>query len=526
MTRSIGTWGIVAALGLAACGDAGRETGDEASAGPTGVTLNPGTSGDAPTVAGSSGDAGTDSATGSGSNSNSDSDATTTPAPTTTEVTGDSSTGPAIPPGCGNGVVDGGEACDDGEGQNGAGKDCLADCTKNVCGDGDKGPLEACDEGAANGPDGGCSAECSINPSSCGDQSYMAALSILPVDVIIFIDNSGSMGNEILGVQTNINVNFANIFENSGIDYRVILVSRHGAVGAESVCIEAPLSGIPQGGCANPPAQPVFNPGKFYHYSVELASHDGLCKLLSAYDGTLADDFGLGVGGWQQWLRPEASKSFIVLTDDGVTCSFMGTNMDDNDNVNDGVTTGDKFDNLLLTLAPEQFGMDASSRRYQFYSIAGMPYNNPKDLPYEAKDPIVTGKCPTAVAPGSGYQQLSKVTNALRFPLCDTTSYSVIFQAIASGVIDSAALECEFPIPEAPEGKMLDTESIVVEFTPDGMGMPIQFTQVASLADCTPSSFYIDATTIYLCPAACDAIQGNIAAELSVNFTCEPIQAG
>lgn len=521
MTRGMGAWGVVMALGLAACGGEARETGDATSVGPSGPTLSPtGSSGDTPTGGGSSGDAGTDSAAASSSSSDGATTATTSTA--TTQAT----TGPAIPPGCGNGVLDPGEGCDAGEGENGPGKDCLADCTANVCGDGDKGPLESCDEGAENGPEGGCSAECSINPSSCGDQSYMASLTILPVDVIIFIDNSGSMGEEILGVQKNININFANIFEKSGIDYRVIMVARHGKLVDESVCIEAPLSGIPEGGCVAPPAKPVFNEGKFYHYSVEVASHDGLCKLLSSYDGTLPDDFGLGVGGWQQWLRTEASKSFIVLTDDGVTCTYQGTSLDDNDNVNDGVVAGDKFDQLLLTLAPEQFGADVSSRRYQFYSITGLPYNNPKDLPYEAKDPIVTGKCPTAEAPGSGYQELSKVTNALRFPLCDTTSYSVIFQAIANGVINSAALECEFAIPEAPEGKMLDTDSIVVEFTPDGMGVPTQFTQVASIDDCTPTSFYIDATTIHLCPAACEAIQGNLAAELAVNFTCEPIMAG
>lgn len=90
-------------------------------------------------------------------------------------------------------------------------------------------------------------------------------------------------------------------------------------------------------------------------------------------------------------------------------------------------------------------------------------------------------------------------------------------------MLDSVALECEFPIPETRE-RMLDTESIVVEFTPAG-GLPIQFTQVASIADCTPTSFYIDATTI-LYPAACDAIQGDAVAELGVNFTCEPIMAG
>lgn len=66
----------------------------------------------------------------------------------------------------------------------------------------------------------------------------------LPVDIIIVIDNSGSMSTEIKGVQDNINKNFAAILENSGLDYRVILVAAYGKYTSQRVCIEAPLSGI------------------------------------------------------------------------------------------------------------------------------------------------------------------------------------------------------------------------------------------------------------------------------------------
>ena len=521
MTHGYGRWavGLVALLG--ACGDAGG--GESTAEGVTGTTTLTNV-----TLTSSSGPGPTDASTsvsgsGGGGGSSSSGD-TPTDALTGTTVTGPGSTTMVGPGSCGDGVVDGDEGCDDGA-DNGPGKSCLADCTANVCGDGDKGPLEACDEGAMNGPDGGCSATCAINDSSCGDQSFEAELTPLPVDIIIVIDNSGSMGEEILGVQNNINVNFAQIFDASGVDYRVILVARHGDLDEENVCIEAPLSGIPQGGCANPPDQPVFNDGKFYHYSISVTSHDALCKLLNTYDGTSDDDFGLADGGWKQWLRPEATKSFIALTDDGVDCSYKGINFDDNDNAAAGPPTGEKFDQELLKLAPDQFG-DAENRNYQFYTISGMPFNDPKELPYAPEDPIVVGKCPTAVAAGTGYQALSKLSDALRFPLCDTTSYDVIFQAIANGVINSAKLQCEFAIPEAPEGKTLDTESILVEFTPSGMGMPVSFMQVASIDLCTPTSFYIDAGQIHLCPAACQSIQGDAAATIEVNFTCEPIEAG
>jgi cysteine-rich repeat protein len=68
-------------------------------------------------------------------------------------------------PVCGDGLLQGAEECDLGAG-NGAGKACLGDCKTNVCGDGDRGPGESCDDG--NNKDGdGCSAACEL--ASCGD---------------------------------------------------------------------------------------------------------------------------------------------------------------------------------------------------------------------------------------------------------------------------------------------------------------------------------------------------------------------
>ena len=73
----------------------------------------------------------------------------------------DSSTGDAESI-CGDGVIDGQlEECDDGE-NNGPGQACNADCQLNVCGDGDPGPDEGCDDGDANALAlGACAPDCS-----------------------------------------------------------------------------------------------------------------------------------------------------------------------------------------------------------------------------------------------------------------------------------------------------------------------------------------------------------------------------
>ena len=356
--------------------------------------------------------------------------------------------------------------------------------------------------------------------SACASQSSEAALEKKPVDIIIAIDNSGSMGEEIVGVQNNINQNFAQIIENSGVDYRVILVAKHGKANPdESICVEAPLSGIPAGGCATPPAKPVLGP-RFFQYDTEVASHNSLCILMSTF--STPDLNGFAPNGWKDWLRPDSFKAFIELTDDGISCSFGGVTYNDADTVNGGNTTADKFDTALLALSPQHFGT-AAARNYKWYSIVAMAFNNPADKPYEPSDPVTAGTCPTAAGPGTGYQALSVKTEGLRFPLCDTTSYDAVFKAIAAGVVSGAKVSCDFPIPPPPMGETIDLKTVVVEYTP-GDGSPAQqYKQVADSTLCTPDSFYIDAAsnTIFLCQDTCTSVQKDAAAKIAVLFGCD-----
>jgi len=73
---------------------------------------------------------------------------------------------------CGDGAEDPGEACDDGNTASGDG--CSADCAQEppppVCGNGVAEPPETCDDGNQT-PGDGCDASCAVEPepSSCGD---------------------------------------------------------------------------------------------------------------------------------------------------------------------------------------------------------------------------------------------------------------------------------------------------------------------------------------------------------------------
>eukprot|EP01135_Chromosphaera_perkinsii_P006999 Nk52_evm1s658 gene=Nk52_evmTU1s658 len=66
---------------------------------------------------------------------------------------------------CGNGITEGVEQCDDGNGNNN--DDCKNDCTANVCGDGIVNDgVEQCDDGNSNNSDD-CKNDCT--PNVCGD---------------------------------------------------------------------------------------------------------------------------------------------------------------------------------------------------------------------------------------------------------------------------------------------------------------------------------------------------------------------
>lgn len=220
-----------------------------------------------------------------------------------------------------------------------------------MCGDGIVDLGEDCDLGPQNGPDDGCGADCVLLPSACGDQTVMAELVPRPLDIILTIDNTSSMGEEIAALQDNINPHFAQPLEDSGLDYRVILVSKYGNLATASVCIEAPLGGIPEGGCTPPPFMTVNNPDKFYHYSVEIAQADSWCKLIATVNGATNDQFGFADNGWREWLRPDAFKNFVELTGNRAYCPYGYAST-----AEVAPAEAAKFDAALLAIHPEHFG--------------------------------------------------------------------------------------------------------------------------------------------------------------------------
>lgn len=256
---------------------------------------------------------------------------------------------------------------------------------------------------------------------------------VRPLDLVLIVDNSCSMAEEILEVQENINDSLAQVIQETGIDYRVILLSRHGeattSADAEvrSICVSAPLSGTT---CQPVPEAPAVT-DRFFQYSVEIGSRDAWCQLLMTLDGRIEEQYGLAPDGWLGQLREDSIKSFIVMTDDGVNCFESQTGwMQDLDAAETGEAIADEFDRALRGRFTSYFE-DETERSYVWHSVVGMD----EDAPSTGR--IVEEPSPTATSAGTGHQALSMLTGGLRFPISRPDRFGELFRTVAEATIET-----------------------------------------------------------------------------------------
>jgi hypothetical protein len=338
-----------------------------------------------------------------------------------------------------------------------------------------------------------------------------------PVDIIVIVDNSASMEAELAATELNINESFANILEESAIDYRVIVLSLHRRVprtgygqSATMLCVQKPLSGLAD--CTSA-AEPKFS-DRFFQYSTRIGSADSFDVLLDAYEPPFDDDrhedeFGNAPLGWSEWLRPGVKKVFLELTDG-----------------NEDMPAAD-FITALSQLAPEHFGADPAQPGFRFHSILDIAEKPTPTDAYQADEPIQLGTCAAEVpspisTSGEVYQELSRLTGGLRFPICLPSAYDVVFREIAGRVVDQSDIACAFPVPVPPAGRELDLDQVAVSIAHEGATAETTLLGQARLAsDCQSDAFYIQDDTIQLCPEVCSAVRGEEGARVDVLFGCE-----
>lgn len=129
----------------------------------------------------------------------------------------------------------------------------------------------------------------------CAAVSEMAMQTLQPADIIIAVDNSGSMDFEAGQIQQHLN-NFSSLITMSGVDPRVVLISSYPGNG-NGICIAPPLgAGACPGDDNNIPT--------YTHVDRQVGSHDAWQAILETFPQ------------WSPQLRPDASTHLLVVTDD------------------------------------------------------------------------------------------------------------------------------------------------------------------------------------------------------------------
>jgi hypothetical protein len=369
---------------------------------------------------------------------------------------------------------------------------------------------------------------------ACAAAATQATLVTEPVDIILALDNSGSMADELQAVEDNINNNFAMILDTSGVDYRVILISRHRKVAraasgesSTSICVQAPLSGVPM--CPPPGStltvpKPIFGP-RFFQFNDKIESQTSFWRIVNDYDTpdsqpNASTTTGLAPNGWHVWLRPNAKRVFLELSDDdpssNPTAAMIAT---DNDFIQQ-LTAKDPSFGTYNAADPTM-----SVLNFTWHSIIGLPEKPTPTDPYLPTDPVKLGKCTgngdSVANGGPTYQDLSIRSGGLRFPICQFTGYDVVFKTIANDVISKTTVSCDFAIPPPPPGKTLDLTKVAVVYTPgNGMG-DSKYLQVTDPSKCDASTFYIQNGQVHLCPIPCATVQADGKAKVDVSFECQ-----
>jgi hypothetical protein len=316
--------------------------------------------------------------------------------------------------------------------------------------------------------------------NDCAEVSDTAMVGIQPADIIVVVDNSGSMDIEAGFVQQHMNAFSSQIFL-ANIDAHVVLISATNQSSA-GICIPQPLG---SGACPDDTNLPGY-----LHIPDGVGSNNALQKILDHHET------------WAPHMRPTASKHIIVVTDD------------------DSNLSANAFNNQFLALDPSHAG-------YKFHAIAS------------PEDPIVacvaqTSCCPffipLAAARSDEYIELAALTGGIFGNLCNQ-DFGPIFNQVSMQVVQGAALACEYSIPPPPDGMDFDPNRVNVEFQ-NGMGGTLEIGRVDNPAACAGVSdgwYYDDPTAptrIVLCPQTCTTIQGFASASVSIKFGCATIPAG
>lgn len=335
--------------------------------------------------------------------------------------------------------------------------------------------------------------------AACTAVSVEAPVVRLPVDIIWIVDNSVSMAPAVREVTAGLN-RFAALIDNRGLDYRVVMLSLRSPTpnvtvsGGQryAVCIPPPLAGNSQ--CGNGP--------RFLHSSVDVRSTQPLEQFLGTLGQTPGYSAGQERGGevWRPFLRANATKSIVVVTDDNARMSADvferfagGTN-----------PYSRSFTLPAGVLDPSWNGLFTN---YLFHGIYGW-----------LSDAMPSATCTypgggPSPNPGVNYSELVRRTGGARARICDgAAAWTPFFERVATAVEQGARIACELAVPPAPEGKVLDPDRVNVAIRGASR---VTLGRVSGASSCTPNGgWYFDdprsPRRVHLCPASCARAQDEV----------------
>ncbi len=303
---------------------------------------------------------------------------------------------------------------------------------------------------------------------TCAQTSVEGKLEIAPADVIFVVDTSGSMDQEAQWTQQQM-PNLVNSITGSGIDIHLILIA------SSSMCVPAPVgSGACGGGDTKLP--------NYLHVVDNVGSNNALNKIINNFPQ------------YKSMLRPNAVKSFVVVSDD-----------DADDGPNDSAAA---FTNSVNNLDPTLI----QPNTWKFHGIvaSGGPFSPPCG-PFP----------PLSAAEGKVYKDLINQTGGVFGDLCQQ-NFGPVFTAIATSVVSSAPLACEITMP-TPEAGVIDPNQVKLEITLPP-NPPQLVGNVGSAAGCGNGGWYFDnpvsPTEIVLCPETCNVAQASSNPKVNVLLGC------
>jgi hypothetical protein len=339
-------------------------------------------------------------------------------------------------------------------------------------------------DGGGSGGSGGSGA----TGDACAAVGQEAKPQLQPVDIVWAIDTSGSMIEEALLVQNNIN-SFSQQIVASGIDVHVVMLAGYPFFFLPGICVPAPLGS----GVCPPNGTDTLLPHFWHHPTAIVESVDAAVKLVSLFPD------------YASMLRPGAPKHLVVVTDD--------------DSHNAADHSGDAG---VYNDNPDGFIADYTALDPMLSDANG-------DRTWKLSAIYAFSMCANAAAIGNFWKQVVDTTGGVHGDLCSpnlAAEFQKVFDELAQQIIIGAQpLDCQWQIPPPPAGQTFDPAQVNVEFT-DGQGAVSTIYFVDSAAACDPVSggwYYDDPaapTAVVACPATCATIQAEANAKIQVLFGC------